>query len=143
MTALIDTCVIMDFLQNRQPFFDDAYAVLRLAIMGEFDGYITAKSAADVHYLTRRCTHSEEESRANLNKLLSIVMLLDTTAEDVFHALTSDVSDFEDAIMIETGIRCKIDCIITRNTKDFKDSTVKVFTPAEFIKAVEAEDLEE
>ncbi|MCD7804637.1 MAG: PIN domain-containing protein [Oscillospiraceae bacterium] len=133
----------MDFLQNRQPFFDDAYAVLRMAVIGEFDGYITAKSAADIHYLTRRCTHSEEESRANLNKLLSIVILLDTTAEDVFHALTSDVSDFEDAIMIETGIRCKADCIITRNTKDFKDSPIKVLTPAEFIKTVEAKDFEE
>ncbi|MCD7823416.1 MAG: PIN domain-containing protein [Oscillospiraceae bacterium] len=143
MTALIDTCVIMDFLQNRQPFFDDAYAVLRLAIMGEFDGCITAKSAADIHYLTRRYIHSEEESRAHLNKLLSIVMLLDTTSEDIFHALTSDVSDFEDAIMIETGIRCKIDCIITRNTKDFKGSSVRVLTPAEFTKTIEAEDFKD
>ncbi len=142
MTAIIDTCVIMDFLQNRQPFFDDAYSVLRLAITGEFDGCITAKSAADIHYLTRRCTHSEEESRASLNKLLSILILLDTKAEDVFHALTSNVSDFEDAIMIETGIRCNVDCIITRNTKDFKDSSVKILTPAELIKAIE-EDLEE
>ncbi|MCD7784163.1 MAG: PIN domain-containing protein [Oscillospiraceae bacterium] len=143
MTALIDTCVIMDLLQNRQPFFDDAYTVLRLAITGEFDGYITAKSAADIHYLTRRCTHSEEESRANLNKLLSIVILLDTTAEDIFHALTSDVSDFEDAIMIETGVRCKVDCIITRNIKDFKGSSVRVLTPTEFIKTIEAEDFED
>ncbi len=143
MTALIDTCVIMDFLQNRQPFFDDAYAVLRLAIMGEFDGYITTKSAADIHYLTRRYFHNEEKSRANLNKLLSIVMLLDTTAEDIFHALTSNVSDFEDAIMIETGLRCKVDCIITRNTKDFKGSSVRVLTPTEFIETIETEDFED
>ncbi len=109
MNALIDTCIIMDFLQKRQPFYDDALAILRFAAMENFDGFITAKSATDIHYLTHRCTHSEEESRTKLNKLLAIVKLLDTTAEDVFHALSSDVSDFEDAIMIETGIRCKMD----------------------------------
>lgn len=77
--------------------------------------------------------HSEEESRVKLNKLLAIFGLLDTTAEDVFHALSSNVSDFEDAIMIETGIRCKVDCIVTRNTKDYSKSQLSVYTPAEFL----------
>lgn len=133
MTVLIDTCVIMDFLQNREPFFADAYTVLRYAAMEQFDGFITAKSAADIHYLTRRCTHSEEESRSKLNKLLAIVGLLDTTAEDVFHALSSNTSDFEDAIMIETAVRCDADCIVTRNIKDFSKSPLAVYTPEQFL----------
>ncbi|MCD7959630.1 MAG: PIN domain-containing protein [Ruminococcus sp.] len=133
MNALIDTYVIMDFLQKRQPFYDDALAIFRFAATEKFDGYITAKSVADIHYLPRRCTHSEEESRVKLNKLLAIVGLLDTTAEDVFHVLSSNVSDFEDAIMIETGIRCKVDCIVTRNTKDYSKSQLSVYTPAEFL----------
>lgn len=134
MNALIDTCVIMDFLQSREPFYKDALAVLRFAAAEGFDGFITAKSAADIHYLTHRCTHSEEESRLKLNKLLAIVGLLDTTAEDVFHALSSNVSDVEDAIMIETGIRCRVDCIVTRNTKDYSRSQLPVYTPAEFLR---------
>lgn len=47
--------------------------------------------------------------------------------------LSSNVSDFEDAIMIETGIRCKVDCIVTRNTKDYSKSQLSVYTPAEFL----------
>ncbi len=134
MKALIDTCVIMDFLQGREPFYEDAFAVLSFAATEEFDGFITAKSAADIHYLTHRCTRSEEESRIKLNKLFAIVGLLDTMAEDVFRALPSNVSDFEDAIMIETGIRCKVNCIVTRNTKDYSKSRLPVYTPAEFLK---------
>ncbi len=138
MTVLIDTCVIMDFLQNRDPFFTDAYTILRYAAMEKFDGFITAKSAADIHYLTHRCTHSEEESRTKLNKLLAIVGLLDTTAEDVFHALSSNITDFEDAIMIETAIRCKADCIVTRNTKDFSKSPLTIYTPEQFLQELDS-----
>lgn len=29
MKAMIDTCVIMDFLQNREPLYRDSYIVLR------------------------------------------------------------------------------------------------------------------
>lgn len=81
--------------------------------------------------------HSEAESREKLNKLLAIVGLLDTTAEDVFHALSSNVSDFEDAIMIETGIRCRMDCIITRKTKDYSKSQLPIYTPAEFLQELD------
>ncbi len=137
MKALIDTCVVMDFLQNREPFFADAYDILRFATIEKFDGFITAKSAADIHYLTRRCTHSVAVSRERLIVLLIIVGLLDTTAEDVCHALSSNISDFEDAIMIETGIRCRMDCIVTRNTKDYSQKRLSIYTPAEFLRELD------
>lgn len=137
MNVLIDTCVVMDFLQSREPFFEDALTLLRFAAEEKLNGFITAKSASDIHYLTHRCTHSEEESRIKLNKLLSILGLLDTTAEDIFHALSSNVSDFEDAIMIETGVRSRMDCLVTRNLKDYSKSRLLVYTPADLIRELE------
>ena len=65
--------------------------------------------------------------------------MLDSTAVDVFHALSSETTDFEDAVMIETAIRSKVDCIITRNTKDYRKSPVPVYTPDDFMKALEDE----
>ena len=97
------------------------------------------KSPADIYYLTHRCTHSDEKARSILNSLLSIVSMLDSTAVDVFHALSSETTDFEDAVMIETAIRSKVDCIITRNTKDYRKSPVPVYTPDDFMKALEDE----
>lgn len=140
MRALLDTCVIMDFLQSREPFAQNAKKIMQAAATELFVGYITAKSATDIYYLTRKCTHNEKESRSKLSKLLSIVGMLDSTADDVFHAISSDITDFEDAVMTETALRSKIDCIVTRNEKDFEKSSVTVYSPKAFIEILEKDE---
>ncbi len=139
MKALIDTCIVIDFLQKREPFGEDAVQIMRLAATDRFIGYITAKSATDIYYLDHRATHSDKESRAKLNQLFVIIRLLNTSAEDVFHAISSDISDLEDAVMTETARRSGMDCIITRNLKDFEKSPVTIYSPAEFLRIL-AED---
>jgi len=143
MKALIDTCVVMDFLQRREPFADTACKIFRAAATEQFSGCITAKSATDIYYLTHRCTHSDKESRTKLNQILSIVGMLDSAADDGFHAISSDVSDFEDAVMIETAIRSHVDCIVTRNTKDYTKSPVPVYTPDQFMELLGPENDDE
>jgi len=133
MNVLIDTCVVLDFLQRRKPFDEMALMLFQAAARDEFTGCITAKSVTDIYYLTHRCTHSDRESRAILEQLLDIVSVLDTAADDVFYAISSEVTDFEDAVMIATAIRSEMACIITRNTKDYMKSSVPVYTPDEFI----------
>lgn len=140
MKALIDTCVVMDFLQNREPFADAALKVFQSAAAEMFSGCITAKSATDIYYLTHRCTHSDKESRTKLNQLLTIVGMLDSKADDVFHAISSGIPDFEDAVMIETAIRSNMDCIITRNTKDYSKSPVPVYAPQHFLELLAQEE---
>jgi len=129
----------MDFLQKREPFAEPAFQIFRAVAMELFSGYITAKSATDIYYLTHRCTHNDQESRSKLNQLLSIIGMLDSTADDVFHAISSGVSDFEDAVMIETAARSHMDCIITRNTKDYKKSLIPVYTPEQFVELIKQE----
>lgn len=102
-----------------------------------FSAYITAKSTTDIYYLTRRCTHSDKEAKDKLNRLLGVLKVADTLSEDIFNALISEAKDFEDAVMMETALRIKADGIVTRNTKDYKNSSVKVYTPKEFIKYCE------
>lgn len=140
MKVLIDTCVVMDFLQKREPFAEAAKNIFRAAALDQFLGYITAKAATDIYYLTHRFTRSDKESRHKLNQLLSLVGLLDTSAEDIFHAISSDVTDFEDAVMIETARRTQVDCIVTRNTKDYAKSQISVYTPDDFMKNLSKED---
>ena len=133
MLVLIDTCVAIDFLQKREPFADDALRIFRAAASELFAGYITAKSATDIYYISHRCTHSDVESRKNLRALLTIVGMLDSAAIDVLQSLSSDISDFEDAVMVETAKRASVDCIVTRNQKDYAKSPVPVFGPGEFL----------
>lgn len=141
MKVLLDTCVVMDFLQNREPFSVPARKIFRAAAAEWFTGCITAKAATDIYYLTHRCTHSDKESRQKLSQLLSIVGLLDTSAEDVFRAISSQTADFEDAVMVETAARAQVDCIVTRNTKDYTRSTVPVCTPDAFLERLEQNSL--
>lgn len=41
--------------------------------------------------------------------------------------------------MVETAIRSEMDCIVTRNVKDYAKSSVKVYEPSAFLKLLEEE----
>jgi len=100
MKILLDTCIVIDFLQGRESFAEDAYQIFRLLATEIFSAYITAKSTTDIYYLTRRCTHSDEEAKDKLNHLLGVLRVADTLSEDIFNALISETKDFEDAVMM-------------------------------------------
>lgn len=133
MKVIIDTCVVIDFLQKRSPFDRAAYQIFRYAATDVLNGYITAKSATDIYYLMHRYTHNDSMSRSQLNSLLSLVGMADTASGDIFHALSSPVSDFEDAVMVETARRAHADCIVTRNIRDYAKAGIPVYTPDEFL----------
>ena len=114
MRVLVDTCVIIDALQSRVPFAEVAQKIFIHSANKQFEGYITAKSVTDIYYLTHRLTHSDAETRKILSKLFTLFHLLDTTSLDCRKAISSEISDYEDAIMVETAIRSEIDCIVTR-----------------------------
>ena len=138
MRVLLDTCVVVDFLQRREPFCDDAYAVFLAAANRRFDGFVTAKSLTDIYYLTHRFTHDDKKTRKVLSTLLIPLDLLDTTGLDCQKAISSEISDFEDAVMAETAIRTGMDSIVTRNVRDYAKSPVLACTPAELLTMLES-----
>ena len=139
MRALIDTCVVVDVLQNRKPFAADAQQIFLAAANKQIQAYVTAKSMTDLYYLTHRLTHSDQETRQILTKLLYLFDVLDTTGVDCRQALVSDMSDYEDAVMAATAIRSEMDCIVTRNTKDYAKAKLTVYSPQELIRQLAAE----
>ena len=142
MRILIDTCIIIDALQNRTPFNKNAQDIFLLAANRKIDAFITAKSVTDIYYLMHRVTHSDKDTRDVLSRLFKLFELADTTGTDCKYALSSDVSDYEDAVMIETAVRTQVDSIVTRNTKDYSKSVVPVLTPDELIQKVTEEETE-
>lgn len=138
MRVLIDTCIIIDALQSRKPFNEAAEKIILLAANKSFEGFITAKSATDIYYLTHRYTHSDKETRKILSNIFVLLEPLATDGLDCWKAISSDIADYEDAVMVETAIRCEIDCIVTRNTKDYSKSPITVYEPTDFISKVTA-----
>ena len=141
MRVLIDTCVIIDALQAREPFKENAEKIFIKAANKEFNAFITAKSATDIYYLTHRSTHSDSATRKIMAKLFILFEPLDTAGLDCRKAILSEMTDYEDAVMAETALRTEMDCIITRNIKDYAKSPVKVYQPSEFLYYLESHNL--
>ena len=134
MKVLIDTNIIIDALQSRKGFLEDAGLVLLKA--DEYDGCIAASNLTDIFYLHNKFTHDKTETRRSVAKLLEIFDVLNTTREDCKNALRSDMADFEDAVLVETARREGADAIVTRNIKDFRGAGIKIYSPVEFLRVI-------
>ena len=141
MKVLLDTNVIVDVLQHREPWNRTGERLFDGAARHSFTGCITAKEVTDIHYLTRKIfcgqPHSDALARDVLKSLFSLFEVLDTCADDCKNAVLSDCPDYEDAVMIQTALRSGIDCIVTRNTKDFAPSLIPVFSPGAFLEKLD------
>ena len=133
MTLLIDTNVILDIIEKREPFFQDSFSVLQQATIFKQKILFSASSVKDIFYLVKRHSGSIETANSALTKLLSLVQICDTSADDVKTARTYEIVDFEDAVLAATAVRENADYIISRNVKDFTDFRVKAITPTDYI----------
>lgn len=139
MTVLIDTCVILDALQGRKPFDKEAMEIFGLVASNKIDGVITAKSITDIHYIYMKSVRDREKAIGIIKKLFYLFVVVDTLADDCYQACFSSMTDYEDAVMEQTGKRLHADCIVTRNVKDYREASIKVYTPSEFLEALSRE----
>lgn len=132
--VLIDTDVILDFFFDRQPFSENAAQVLSLAEKNEIQGFITPVIVSNVYYLLRQtATHSKVIEK--LKVLMTILDVIDVSKATILNAMNSEFKDFEDALQNFAAVDAgKIEVILTRNVKDFKNSTLSIQTPESFIK---------
>ena len=62
-----------------------------------------------------------------------MVNFTDVLESDIQAALTSPLSDFEDAVVDTIAARTGASYILTRNVKDYSNSNVPAITPREFL----------
>lgn len=73
-----------------------------------------------------------------LKELEAILKTINVTDQIISKSLRSDFRDFEDAIQYYTAISSKrIECIVTRNGKDYQLSELSVLTPDEALNIIE------
>ncbi len=141
MKAVLDTNVLLDVLQHREPWAADGQRIFLAAAIGQIEGIITAKQAADVYYITRKLfkgqDSAEEKARQVLSKLFGLFSLADVSVTDCRNALTLHNGDYEDAMLMETATRIGADSIITQNPKHFQQSGIPVFSPDNFVQLID------
>lgn len=129
----IDTNVVIDFLADRRPFSLDAARLFDLALEGKSKIYISAVSYNNIYYILRQSLTNNATIKL-LEQLAEMTEIADVTGDIIRKSLKTDFKDYEDAIQYYCALGLgKIDFIVTRNTKDFKKSTISVLTPAEAV----------
>ena len=132
MQLLIDTNIILDIALKREPFYKDSATIFKKIDNKSVFGFVTATTITDIYYIAKK-DKGHSIAIDFISNLIQIVDLIGIDKEIVKEALTTNLNDFEDSIQSVASSYNGIDLIITRNTKDFKESKVKAMTPIEFL----------
>ncbi|MDT3404167.1 PIN domain-containing protein [Mucilaginibacter terrae] len=135
--VFVDSDIILDLLLKREPFFRFSQTLLNAADKYSFTLYTSTLVIANVHYFLNKSLKDKATARLHIKLLAEIIAILSVvTAEDIDFAINSNNNDFEDAIQISVAENAKADIIITRNTKDYKHSTIPVLTAEQFLRTL-------
>lgn len=129
----LDSDVILDFLLKREPFNLPAREIFGLAFNNEIQIFLSSLTVANIHYLLRK--HYGNDGALNkITELLSFCKILPVSEKEIYAAMKSGFSDFEDAIQYFTVLQNPdIKGIITRNLSDYRKSEIPVFSPEIFL----------
>ena len=75
---------------------------------------------------------------SKLRMIADFVDVADLSGQNVVDMLTSGWRDYEDATQYRSAVDEQADCIVTRNKKDFKASTLLVLSPVEFLSKIDS-----
>ncbi len=136
MKCLIDTNIILDVLLKREPFCNSATKVLKLSMYDKFSFYVSASAVTDIYYIANQTLRDGVQVKNLIVKLLQVVSIASVSEKEIRKALMLSWKDFEDSVQYSVALLQKIDGIITRNPKDYKESKIKIWKPEEFLETV-------
>jgi len=133
----IDSDVVIDFFTDRALHANPASELFELNEKGKVILYLSAVSINNIYYIVRRFI-GHKKAIGVVETLAEMTEIIGTTKKEIFQALENGFSDFEDSIQYSTALTVEgLDAIITRKTKDYKNSTIAVMTPLNFLKMKE------
>jgi len=128
----VDSDVILDFLLNRQPFSDDIARVLENSLTDGTTICVSSVTITNLNYIIGRIENKNSAARKTA-KILEIVKVENVGESTVKKSITSKFIDFEDGVQNYCAQESKHTIIITRNTKDYKESKLAIMTPREYL----------
>ena len=132
MRVIVDTNVVLDVLLARKPFVRTAVQLFELIERGQVEGMLCATSVTTLDYLLTQSL-SRAESRETLRRLLRLFEIAPVTRAVIEEALQSRMTDFEDAVVEQAGRLAGAEAVITRDTRDFRQSVIKALAPDELL----------
>ena len=132
MTRLfLDTNIVVDLLDRREPFCHDAARIFTMAYNREVQIVMSPMTFTTASFLLRK--HGTEGVRSLLSNFRQLSHVATVNEQTIDDSLASQFKDFEDAVQYYAAIKSKADIIITRNGKDFAHSKIPVMTASEYL----------
>lgn len=136
MTRLfIDTNVMIDFLGERELFYDEIAKIIVLAENQEVNIVASSLSFVNAFYVLSK-KHNSKTLHEILSKFRIICSVSNIDELQIDKSLLLNSNDFEDAVQYHSALHDKCDIFITRNKKDFKNSELPIMTPTEFLTSI-------
>ncbi len=135
MDILIDVNVIMDYLLERERYFEHAQRLFEYCTESIVNGYVAFHSMSIISYVLRK--YPDEERRQALYKITGLLTVVSASHNAVVYAIGDEnFSDFEDCLQEKFALNINADYIVTNNVKDFAASKVPAVTPAEMVEII-------
>jgi predicted nucleic acid-binding protein len=130
----VDSDVVIDFFTDRAPHVNPASELFDLNEQGSVKIYLSAVSINNIYYIVRRFLGHNKTIEV-IELLTEMTEIVGTTKKEIIQALKNNFSDYEDSIQYSSALTIKdLDAIITRNIKDYKNASIAVLTPLNFLK---------
>lgn len=133
MKILLDTNIVVDIISKRMPFFQESYDSF-LKILKEKDiPYISSSSVTDIVYILRKYITDKTTLFNTVQTFLKLLEIEDTKRSTVEYAFNLKMKDYEDSVQLMIAKENNVGLILTRNTKDFVNSPIKVMEPKDYL----------
>lgn len=133
MKVFVDTNIMLDVLLDRQPFAAPAARIWGLCEREAVEGYISAISHNNCHYLIARIANKTTADQS-IRLILDTFRTVPVGERIVRKALDAGFGDFEDAIQYYSAIHTKADFLVTRNASDFpKEPVIPILAPEDLL----------
>ena len=133
----VDPDVVIDFFTDREPHVNPASELFELNEQGNVRLYLSAVSINNIYYIVRRFL-GHKKTLEVIETLTEMTEIVGTTKKEIIQALKNNFTDYEDSVQYSSALTIKdLDVIITRNTKDYRNSSIAVMTPLNFLKLIE------
>lgn len=132
MKLLLDINVVLDVVLARPPWLGEAALLLSAVAEGRAEGHVAGHTITTVHYIVAKEKDRQTAATA-VTDLLRIVRVVPLGDRDFHQALVLGLADFEDAVQAAAALSIGADCVVTRNTEDFKGIPVPVRTAGEVL----------
>lgn len=129
--TFVDSDILLDVILYRVPFYDPASKFLTLSNGKGYKCCTSVHALLNVHYVTKKHLGVKIANEA-IELLIEKLEIASEDLSTIKRAISSEFSDFEDAVQYYAAIGAKADVIITRNLKDYKQSTIPVQRPKNF-----------